>query len=255
MTSRIEAGITVEGSIRGEGELEVAGRVRGALTIAGKLTIEETGIVEADVEANEIDVSGVLAGSATAHGGVQVREGGRIEARVRSPSMTVDDGGVFRGELQSPSELDEEEAMRALPAPGDRAARSRGKGVSRKAESAPAKPPEKRVATRGRTPGFVAPKPSVVASAPARKQPEPVAREQGADERPTRNLRQQAPAAAPIGRGAPPVRGEKPAAPADTAKSPHAPTAVAGATKKGAPPQMPSLPRGRTQIKRRGGEP
>lgn len=157
MSSRIEAGITIEGSIRGEGELEVAGRIRGALTIAGKLTIEEGGIVEADVEANEIEVAGLLSGSATAHESVKVLEGGRVEARVRAPKMLVDEGAVFRGELQSPH--DEDETPRALPAPGARAAKPRAKPAATK--SAPteraAKPAEKRTATRGRAPGFAPP--------------------------------------------------------------------------------------------------
>lgn len=93
--------MTVEGSVRGEGELQVAGRIRGALTIAGKLVVETGGIVEADVEATDIEVAGLLSGSATAHRSVQVLAGGRMEARVKSPRMLVNDGAVFRGELQA----------------------------------------------------------------------------------------------------------------------------------------------------------
>ena len=145
MSSRIEAGLTVEGSIRGEGELEVAGRVRGALTIAGKLTVEEGGIVEADVEADTIEVAGLLAGSATAHGLVQVLEGGRIEARVRAPKMLVEEGGVFRGELQSPHE--ENAPAKKLPAKSSRAPRA--KQIE----------PESRSSVRGRAPKFAPPPP------------------------------------------------------------------------------------------------
>ena len=208
MASRIEAGMTVEGSIRGEGELEVAGRVRGALTIAGKLTVEEGGIVEADVEANEIEVAGLLAGSATAYESVQVRPGGRVEARVRAPKMLVDEGAVFRGELQSATEDDDVAAVaRALPAPGDRTTRARAKPPAKKPEPV-AKPAEKRSRTRGRAPGFAAP---ALAAAPTEENPAAV-------------------------------------------KSPRAPVAKKPVDnrRRNETPKMPTLPRGRTQIQRRG---
>lgn len=67
MSSRIEAGLTIEGSVRGDGELVVAGRLRGALTLHGTLVVEEGGSVEAEVEADRVVVSGLLSGSVQAH--------------------------------------------------------------------------------------------------------------------------------------------------------------------------------------------
>ena len=42
MSSRIESGLTIEGSVRGEGELVVAGRLRGALVL-GVIYVDSTG--------------------------------------------------------------------------------------------------------------------------------------------------------------------------------------------------------------------
>jgi cytoskeletal protein CcmA (bactofilin family) len=216
MSSRIEAGMTIEGSIRGEGELEVAGRVRGALTIAGRLVVEETGIVEADVEAETIEVAGVLSGSATAHESVKVLEGGRVEARVRSPKMLVDDGAIFRGELQSTHDEEPAASARRLPA---RASRDEANATR---AAAP------RASVRGKAPQFAAPtqSASTAKAAPTRKV---------SASAPTREF----PIASDI------AAHQRSATPAPTSAEKRARTQ---------PPKMPMLPRGRTQIARRGGE-
>lgn len=212
--------MTIEGSIRGEGELEVAGRVRGALTINGKLVVEVGGIVEADVEATDIEVAGLLAGSATAHHSVQVLAGGRMEARVKSPRMLVDDGAVFRGELQAQTAAAVEHVAPALSA---------------RARSAPALPAKRTESPRE-------------CKAPARA-PAPAPHEQPAP----------APleprAAARRGRGlgfAPPPEG---AAATPTRARLSTPAEKPAASRPAGPPRMPALPKGRTPIMRRGGEP
>ena len=137
MTSKIDAGITIEGSIRGEGALEVSGRVRGALTLQGDLVVQPGGIVEADVDAHRVRVAGVMSGSVTALESVSVVPGGRLDARVRTPELLVDEGAVFRGELQSPAE-GPRGGPPGLPAPDVAKGMSKGR-------------------VRGRAPGFKAP--------------------------------------------------------------------------------------------------
>ncbi len=101
MASRIEAGVTIEGSVRGEGELVVAGRIRGVLTLDGTLVVEVGGCVEAEVEAGSVVVGGVVTGSLVAHDELRILPGGVVDARVRAARLAVADGAVFRGELQS----------------------------------------------------------------------------------------------------------------------------------------------------------
>lgn len=102
MPSRIEAGLTLEGSVRGEGELVVAGRLRGVLTLAGTLVVEEGGAVEAEVECDRAIVAGLLSGSIQAHEELRIEAGGHVDARVRANRLAVADGAVFRGELSAP---------------------------------------------------------------------------------------------------------------------------------------------------------
>lgn len=104
MGSRIEAGLTIEGSVRGEGELTVGGRLRGVLTLQGTLVVEEGGSVEAEVEASSVIVAGLLTGSVTAHEELRVLPGGCVDARVRATRLAMAEGAIFRGELQAASQ-------------------------------------------------------------------------------------------------------------------------------------------------------
>jgi cytoskeletal protein CcmA (bactofilin family) len=229
MTSRIERGITIEGSIRGEGELEVAGRVRGALTLAGKLVVEPGGIVEADVEATDIEVAGLLAGSATAHNTVQVREGGRVEARIKAQRLMVDDGALFRGELMAQGTEPGEPAI-GLATP---------------------------VASKGALP---APREPSRANEPREREPRANNEERSRDGRRRDD-------GGRLDRGAravPRFRAPEPPAAASTAKAatiargegaaPRAPSTGPRKSEAAGPPVMPMLPRGRTKIRVRGGE-
>jgi cytoskeletal protein CcmA (bactofilin family) len=236
MTSRIERGITIEGSIRGEGELEVAGRLRGALTLAGRLIVEPGGIVEADVEATDIEVAGLLAGSATAHNTVQVREGGRVEARIKAQRLMVDDGALFRGELMAQGSNPAAPAI-GLAAP---AAALAAPAPSKGALPAPSGP---RVRESTRNP---------LQRAEERPQP------QRAEERPQPQRSEERPQQAHD-----PRESRGPARVAPAFRAPEPPSAKAQPARapstgprknEPAPVAMPMLPRGRSKIRVRGGE-
>ncbi|MEZ4408506.1 MAG: polymer-forming cytoskeletal protein [Polyangiales bacterium] len=155
MGSRIEAGLTIEGSVRGDGELVVAGRLRGALTLQGTLVVEEGGSVEAEVEANTVVVSGLLSGSVLAHESLRIESGGCVDARVRATRLAVADGAIFRGELQAQASARpaiasgrparvavEVEAPRTLESPSRAPAKPRGRAFSAPvAEVSEAPPP------------------------------------------------------------------------------------------------------------------
>jgi|LNFM01.1.fsa_nt_gb cytoskeletal protein CcmA (bactofilin family) len=230
MTSRIERGITIEGSIRGEGELEVAGRVRGALTLSGKLIVEQGGIVEADVEATDIEVAGLLAGSATAHNSVQVMAGGRVEARIKAPRLLVDDGALFRGELMAQGSA----ATDAEPAIG------LGGSTAKKA-ALPASVPAPAPAARP------APESAPHAErAPIRERPSVRERPSTRDARAREERAQPAPIASDTS-----LSSRPPSGPSGS----RAPSTVARrGPAEGEAIVMPMLPRGRTRIRVRGGE-
>jgi cytoskeletal protein CcmA (bactofilin family) len=256
MTSRIERGMTIEGSIRGEGELEVAGRLRGALTIVGKLIVEQGGIVEADVEATDIEVAGLLAGSATAHNTVQVMAGGRVEARIKAPRLMVDDGALFRGELMAQGRDGTgsigfgapEPARAELAAPAaTRAAATPPKAppaqtVAPVAQTAPPEPRRERNRDRSIPPREEAPTPS---SPPA---PREHGREQSRDSGSARR-----PFAPPPPASAVTPRGDGPRSAAASVRPGQSPTTTPRRDPSG-PVMMPMLPRGRTKVRTRGGD-
>lgn len=250
MTSRIERGITIEGSIRGEGELEVAGRVRGALTLAGKLIVEPGGIVEADVEATDIEVRGLLAGSATAHNTVQVCEGGRVEARIKANRLMVDDGALFRGELMAQGSSASAPAIGLAPAsvpsrgelPAPRETPSRERGETRAREEAPARRERGDRGDRGER--------RERAEGGRRERNDNDRLERNDSDRRERGEGERRERSGP--RGPAPFRAPDAPPSAQAKTEPRAPEPRA--PQAGEPVVMPMLPRGRTKIRMRGGE-
>ena len=264
MTSRIEAGMTIEGSIRGEGELEVAGRVRGALTIDGKLTVEVGGIVEADVEAGDIEVAGLLSGSATAHNTVQVVAGGRMEARVKAPRLLVDDGALFRGDLQAQTVDDAPTVQRSvgpltrksLPPPRGASTATLPKPSAARLPVFESEPPtaDRTVSLHhnaDRTVSLHAPTDRTIPrnEGPPRTGPRPA---RSGTEAPASRVRGRAPAFSVPGRPAGMNAADAKGRSAVAAATPNAAKKAAGDTRGAAPPGMPGLPKGRTAISRRG---
>ncbi len=166
MSSRIEAGLTVEGSVRGDGELVVAGRLRGALTLHGTLVVEEGGSVEAEVEADRVVVAGLLSGSVQAHDELRIQPGGYVDARVRARRLAVADGATFRGELQANTPdgplLPEAPASRLRPGGPKAALPAAAASLPAAAAVAPPATPPPPTAPRPR--GFAPPAPRVVAA-------------------------------------------------------------------------------------------
>jgi cytoskeletal protein CcmA (bactofilin family) len=252
MTSRIERGMTIEGSIRGEGELEVAGRLRGALTLVGKLIVEQGGVVEADVEATDIEVAGLLAGSATAHNTVQVMAGGRVEARIKAPRLMVEDGALFRGELMAQGRDGTgsigfgapEPARAELPPPAARAPAAPAAPAVQTATSAPvAEPKRERSRDRSIPPREAA---QTAPEAPP-AQPAPAHRRE-----PSAGARRPFAPPPPVASAVSP-RNEGPRSAAPSVRPGQSPTTTPRRDP-GAPVLMPMLPRGRTKVRTRGGD-
>ena len=172
MSSRIDPGLTLEGSVRGDGELVVAGRLRGALVLQGTLVVEEGGVVEAEVEATNVVVAGTLSGSVTAHEEVRILPGGYVDARVRASRLAAADGAVFRGELQAlnaagPTSSPRERNVVAAPASPSRVSEAPAAAVSTPAPTPTAAPKKRAFAAPVAAVAVPVAKPAAPRAAPA----------------------------------------------------------------------------------------
>jgi|GEM_PF-715553 len=141
-TTLIGPGIRVDGDFRGEGDVVVAGRLDGSVHTSGRVTVNQGGLLLADVTANEVRIEGVLEGDVRAATGVSIGPHGTLQGHVQG-KLSIDDGGIFRGTVDrdgqdSPPERPRRAAVTTVPSAGVPVRPTR-KGATAPGTPAPAK--------------------------------------------------------------------------------------------------------------------
>lgn len=99
--------ITIRGNLSGSEDLLVEGRVEGSVTLKNHLSIEETGVVEADIDVEDLTVRGEMKGDINAAQSVSINANARVVGNVRAPRVIIEDGARFRGQIDMDVELPE----------------------------------------------------------------------------------------------------------------------------------------------------
>ena len=96
---------TVRGQVSGKQDLVVEGRIEGHIQLESHLTVEESGTVEADVEANIATLKGEVRGPVVATRSAVLEATARVAGKIKAPSITIEDGARFSGEIEMDVEL------------------------------------------------------------------------------------------------------------------------------------------------------
>jgi cytoskeletal protein CcmA (bactofilin family) len=89
----------ISGEIRGDEDLLVRGRVEGKIQLSQTLTVDDGGIVQADVEVRTLVVSGVVVGTIHASESVHLTDKARVVGDINTPRFIMDAGAAYRGRL------------------------------------------------------------------------------------------------------------------------------------------------------------
>jgi len=98
----------VRGSLSGSGSVIVHGRVEGNVSLDDELTVEEGGLVAADVEARTLSIHGQLRGDVKVTGRVVVGSTAAVVGDIRAPRIVIEDGARFSGSIQMEVALPED---------------------------------------------------------------------------------------------------------------------------------------------------
>lgn len=101
----IGRGITIRGSLSGQEPLVVEGRIEGNISLRSHLTVEQTGVVVADVEADNLTVQGEVHGNVQAGEAVSVSSSAKVVGNIRAPRVIIEDGARFKGGIEMDFEL------------------------------------------------------------------------------------------------------------------------------------------------------
>jgi cytoskeletal protein CcmA (bactofilin family) len=95
----IGAGITIEGEITTEEDVIVQGTVRGKLQAKDGVTIEQGGVVEADIVGGALTCAGAVTGNITSNDRVDLQPGAKVVGNVKATRITIADGAQFKGNV------------------------------------------------------------------------------------------------------------------------------------------------------------
>ena len=96
-TSLFSKKVSIIGDIQGNEDLHVEGRFKGSIKITGNIFVGPTGLVEADVEANNITILGKIHGNVLARQQLEIQSAGELIGDCSAQSIDIKEGAVFEG--------------------------------------------------------------------------------------------------------------------------------------------------------------
>jgi cytoskeletal protein CcmA (bactofilin family) len=109
----LDAGSELQGELRFETSFRVDGRFTGTVVSEGDLMVGAGGEIEGEIRVGRVFVSGTIRGNIEARQRVQIASGGKVFADLATPSLVIEDGGMFEGRCAM---APEERAMEGVAA-------------------------------------------------------------------------------------------------------------------------------------------
>ena len=95
--SVISRNISIEGDFQCKEHLKIEGRLEGSVRIEGDLYLAESGVVNADVHANNVIIKGSVNGNVYARGHLEIHPSGKMIGDISAMSIDFKEGSSFEG--------------------------------------------------------------------------------------------------------------------------------------------------------------
>ncbi len=99
MANVIGSSIVIDGEISGDEDLVIQGTVKGKISLKEGLIVENSGVVEADIETRNVEISGQVTGNIRASDKVEIKSEGRMVGDIKAPRILIADGAKFKGNV------------------------------------------------------------------------------------------------------------------------------------------------------------
>ena len=96
-TSLLSKEVKIEGDIEGSENLQVEGRFKGTIKLAGDVHVGPTGVVDADIEADNVVIQGQINGNVLARKQLQIQSSGKLLGDCTARSIDIKEGALFEG--------------------------------------------------------------------------------------------------------------------------------------------------------------
>lgn len=101
--SRLEGEFDIVGSVKVEGTL------KGRLHATERLVVGQGGVVYADIDVRDAIIGGEFTGTIEAQSRVELESSARVRADLKTLNLVIQEGAVFRGNIESGDESSPDE--------------------------------------------------------------------------------------------------------------------------------------------------
>jgi cytoskeletal protein CcmA (bactofilin family) len=102
-TTAIGPTIVIKGKLKSDEDLIIKGRIDAEISSSKAVTVENSGIIKANIRVKSARISGVLVGNIHAEEKVEIAPDGRVVGDLTAPRIMINDGAAFRGNIDMQS--------------------------------------------------------------------------------------------------------------------------------------------------------
>lgn len=97
----LDRGGRFEGTLTFEEVFRIDGHVKGTIVSDHELVVGDTGVVEGEIRVGKLAVSGTIRGVVHAAERIEVHAGAKVYAELHTPALTVEEGAVIQGPVET----------------------------------------------------------------------------------------------------------------------------------------------------------
>jgi len=102
--------VVIKGNLKSPSNILVNGVVKGKVNTETDANIGETASIEGSVKAKNVTIAGEVQGNVAAEESLQIEGSGKILGDISTPSLTIQEGAVFTGKCEMPTEKRDEKS-------------------------------------------------------------------------------------------------------------------------------------------------
>ncbi len=118
LTAFIDQGSEFEGKLSFKDTVRIDGTFSGEISSENTLIVGETGVIDAKIRSNTVVVSGHVVGNIVATRQIVLHKSAQVQGDMSSPSLVIEEGAVFNGQLSMGRGGDKPGASAALKSVG-----------------------------------------------------------------------------------------------------------------------------------------
>ncbi|MBL8113595.1 MAG: polymer-forming cytoskeletal protein [Acidobacteria bacterium] len=97
----LDRGAKFEGTLTFQDVFRIDGEFKGTILSEQELVVGDAAVVEGEIRVGRLAVSGTIKGKVFAKERIEIHAGARIYAELHTPALTVEEGAVIQGPVET----------------------------------------------------------------------------------------------------------------------------------------------------------